>query len=98
MKMRESSLIYIGKGNADWNYSSPHGVGRILSRAQVFKQLSMDNLIHSMNGIYSKTVIENTFDESPMVYKPMEEIVTNIQDTVKIINIIKPVYNYKASE
>ena len=98
MNMRDGSLICIGKGNADWNYSAPHGAGRILSRAQAFKQLSMDNFIRSMDGIYSETVTENTIDESPMVYKPMEEIVTNIQDTVKIINIIKPVYNYKASE
>lgn len=98
MNMRDGSLICIGKGNADWNYSAPHGAGRILSRAQAFKQLSMDNFIRSMNGIYSETVTENTIDESPMVYKPMEEIVKNIQDTVKIINIIKPVYNYKASE
>jgi RNA-splicing ligase RtcB len=98
MNMRDGSLICIGKGNTDWNYSAPHGAGRVLSRAQAFKQLTMDNFIRSMDGIYSETVTEGTIDESPMVYKPMEEIVTNIQDTVKIVNIIKPVYNYKASE
>ena len=98
MNMRDGSLICIGKGNTDWNYSAPHGAGRVLSRAQAFKQLSMDNFIRSMDGIYSETVTEGTIDESPMVYKPMEEIVANIQDTVKIVDIIKPVYNFKASE
>jgi RNA-splicing ligase RtcB len=98
MNMRDGSLICIGKGNTDWNYSAPHGAGRVLSRARAFKQLTMDNFIRSMDGIYSETVTEGTIDESPMVYKPMEEIVTNIQDTINIVNIIKPVYNYKASE
>jgi len=98
MNMRDGSLICIGKGNVDWNYSAPHGAGRVMSRAQAFKQISMDDFIQSMQDIYSETVSENTKDESPMVYKPMDEIIGNITETVDIINVIKPVFNYKAAE
>lgn len=98
MNMRDGSLICIGKGNMDWNNSAPHGAGRVMSRAQAFKQISMDDFIQSMQDIYSETVSENTKDESPMVYKPMDEIIGNITETVDIINVIKPVFNYKAAE
>lgn len=98
MNMRDGSLICIGKGNVDWNYSAPHGAGRVMSRAQAFKQISMDDFIQSMQDIYSETVSENTKDESPMVYKPMGEIIGNITETVDVINVIKPVFNYKAAE
>lgn len=98
MNMRDGSLICIGKGNVDWNNSAPHGAGRVMSRAQAFKQISMDDFIQSMQDIYSETVSENTKDESPMVYKPMDEIIGNITGTVDIINVIKPVFNYKAAE
>lgn len=98
MNMRDGSLICIGKGNVDWNNSAPHGAGRVMSRAQAFKQISMDDFIQSMQDIYSETVSENTKDESPMVYKPMDEIIGNITETVDIINVIKPVFNYKAAE
>ena len=98
MNMRDGSLICIGKGNVDWNNSAPHGAGRVMSRAQAFKQISMDDFIQSMQDIYSETVSENTKDESPMVYKPMGEIIGNITETVDVINVIKPVFNYKAAE
>lgn len=98
LNMRDGSLLCIGKGNDDWNCSAPHGAGRVLSRAQAFKELRLDDFRQSMQGIYSETVTENTIDEAPMVYKPAEEIIRNIQDTVEIVNIIKPVFNYKAAE
>lgn len=98
MNMRDGSLICMGKGNEDWNYSAPHGAGRIMSRSQAFKEICMDDFTRSMNGIYSETVTEATKDESPMVYKPMNEIICNIRDTVDIVNIIKPIFNFKAAE
>lgn len=98
MNMRDGSLICIGKGNGDWNYSAPHGAGRVMSRSQAFKLISMDDFERSMNGIYSETITEATKDESPMVYKPKDEIIANIADTVDVVNIIKPIFNYKAAE
>lgn len=97
MNMRDGSLICIGKGNPDWNYSAPHGAGRIMSRSQAKDKVSMTEFKESMRGIYSTSVCSSTIDESPMVYKPMQEIITNIQDTVEILDIIKPIYNFKAS-
>ena len=96
MNMRDGSLICIGKGNEDWNYSAPHGAGRILSRSQAKICVSMDEFSKSMDGIYSTSVVESTVDESPMVYKPMDEIIKNIEPTVDIVDIIKPIYNFKA--
>lgn len=96
MNMRDGSLICVGKGNPDWNYSAPHGAGRIMSRNQARENIQLDEFEESMNGIYSSSVVESTIDEAPMAYKPMEEIINSIQDTVEIIDIIKPVYNFKA--
>ena len=96
MNMRDGSLICVGKGNPDWNFSAPHGAGRILSRSEAKDIVSMDEFKESMKGIYSSSVVESTIDESPMVYKPMEEIMGNIKDTVDIIDVIKPIYNFKA--
>ncbi|HJB43786.1 MAG TPA: RtcB family protein [Candidatus Coprenecus merdipullorum] len=98
MNMRDGSLICSGKGNPDWNFSAPHGAGRIMSRAKAFEQVSMEAFAESMKSIYSETVSEQTRDESPMVYKPMAEIIANIADTVDILGIIKPVFNFKAAE
>ncbi len=98
LNMRDGSLICIGKGNEDWNNSAPHGAGRIMSRSQAFKSINMEEYRKSMQGIYSECLTEDTKDESPMVYKPKEEIISNIQDTVSIVNVIKPVYNFKAAE
>ena len=96
--MRDGSLICIGKGNENWNRSAPHGAGRIMSRSQAFQQINMEDYRQSMEGIYSESLSEQTKDESPMVYKPKEEILRNIEETVTVVNIIKPVYNFKAAE
>lgn len=98
LNMRDGSLICIGKGNEDWNFSAPHGAGRIMSRSRAFNELSMDDFRASMSGIYSETVTEDTIDESPMAYKPKEEIIANISETADIVNVIRPLFNFKASE
>lgn len=98
LNMRDGSLICIGRGNAEWNCSAPHGAGRIMSRSQASKSISMDDYRVSMQGIYSESLSEDTKDESPMVYKPKDEIIGNIHDTVNIVNVIKPIYNFKAAE
>ena len=97
LNMRDGSLICTGKGNPDWNRSAPHGAGRVLSRAQAYAKISMEEFEKSMEGIYSETVNDFTRDESPMAYKPAEEIIANIGDTVKIDTIIRPIFNFKAS-
>jgi len=97
MNMRDGSLLCIGKGNEDWNYSAPHGAGRILSRSKAKEKITLDEFKDSMNGIWTSSVCESTIDESPMTYKPMQEIIDNIGDTVDIIDIIKPLYNFKSS-
>ena len=98
INMRDGCIIGVGKGNEDWNYSAPHGAGRIMSRNKARESISMESFRESMNGIYTTSVCESTIDESPMAYKPMDEIIENIRDTVDISEIIKPVYNFKASE
>lgn len=98
MNMRDGSLLCRGKGNPDWNYSAPHGAGRIMSRAEAFKSLDIHEFEREMHGIYSTSVCEETIDESPMAYKPMESIIENIGDTADILKVIKPVYNFKAGK
>jgi len=98
MNMRDGCIIGIGKGNDDWNQSAPHGAGRIMSRAAAKDNIKLEDFEDSMKGIYSTTVNQSTIDESPFAYKPMQEIIDNIQDTVEIEKIIKPIYNFKAGE
>ena len=98
INMRDGSLICVGKGNEDWNCSAPHGAGRLMSRAQAKKNLHMEEFRDSMKNVWTTSVMEETIDEAPMVYKPMESIVENIKDTVDIVDVIKPIYNFKASE
>ncbi|OBW53518.1 RNA-splicing ligase RtcB [Solibacillus silvestris] len=98
MNMRDGSLICIGKGNADWNESAPHGAGRIYSRTAAMKNLSMDDFKQTMQGIWTTSVSEETLDEAPMAYKPMQEIVEQIGETVTIQKHVTPVYNFKASD
>jgi RNA-splicing ligase RtcB len=98
LNMRDGSIIGIGKGNEDWNYSAPHGAGRIMSRSQARKRLTVEEFQNSMNGIYTTTANESTIDEAPMAYKPAQEIIELIKDTVEIEKIIKPIYNFKAAE
>lgn len=97
MNMRDGSLICIGKGNEDWNCSAPHGAGRIMSRAKAKETLNLDDYKASMDGIFTTSISKDTLDEAPMVYKPMEEIIANISDTVEIVDVIKPIYNFKSS-
>ena len=98
INMRDGCIVGVGKGNDDWNQSAPHGAGRIMSRHKAREVVSMDEFREAMDGIYTTSVSAETIDEAPMVYKPMDEIVENIKDTVDILEIIKPVYNFKASE
>ena len=98
INMRDGCIIGVGKGNRDWNYSAPHGAGRIMSRHKAREVVSLDVFKECMDGIFTTSVSAETVDEAPMVYKPMDEIVANIKDTVDILEIIKPVYNFKASE
>jgi RNA-splicing ligase RtcB len=98
INMRDGSLICIGKGNKDWNCSAPHGAGRLMSRSKTKELVTMEEYEKSMHGIFTTSVNQSTLDESPMAYKPMQEIIDNIQNTVDILNIIKPIYNFKAGE
>ena len=98
INMRDGSLLCAGKGNEDWNCSAPHGAGRIMSRSKARESISMESFRESMIGIYTTSVCESTIDESPMAYKSMNEIINNIKDTVDILDVLKPVYNFKASE
>ncbi len=98
INMRDGCIVGVGKGNDDWNQSAPHGAGRIMSRHKAREVVSLDAFRESMDGIFTTSVSADTVDEAPMVYKPMDEIIENIKDTVDILEIIKPVYNFKASE
>ena len=96
INMRDGSILAVGKGNAGWNYSAPHGAGRIMSRTQARKTFDLSAYKETMTGIYSTSVNKATIDECPMAYKPIEEILKHIHDTVEVIDIIKPIYNFKA--
>ena len=96
INMRDGSIIAVGKGNEDWNNSAPHGAGRLMSRKKAKEVFNLKEFKDSMKDIYSTSVVEETIDEAPFVYKPMQEIIDNIKDTVEIEKIIKPIYNFKA--
>ena len=96
INMRDGSIIAVGKGNEDWNNSAPHGAGRIMSRSKAKNIINLKEFKDSMKDIYTTSVVEETIDEAPFVYKPMQEIINNIKDTVEIKKIIKPIYNFKA--
>lgn len=98
MNMRDGSLICVGKGNADWNWSAPHGAGRIMSRKKAKDAISMSDFEDSMSEVYSTSVCESTIDEAPQAYKPMQSIIDAIGDTVHINKVIKPIYNFKAKQ
>ncbi|MBR5874884.1 MAG: RtcB family protein [Oscillospiraceae bacterium] len=97
INMRDGSILAVGKGNPDWNYSAPHGAGRLMSRKQAKEKLDMTEYQQTMSGIYTTSVNENTIDEAPMAYKSMADIIDVIDETVDIIEILKPVYNFKAN-
>lgn len=97
LNMRDGCIIGKGKGNSEWNYSAPHGAGRILSRGRAKELISLEEFKDSMKGVWSTSVCESTIDESPMSYKPISDILDNIGDSIEIIDIIKPIYNFKAN-
>ncbi len=96
INMRDGSIIAIGKGNADYNFSAPHGAGRLLSRKRALERLSLKEFQSEMKGIYSTSVTEKTLDESPMAYKPIQMILKHIEETAEVVEIVKPLYNFKA--
>lgn len=96
INMRDGSILATGKGNPEWNFSAPHGAGRLMSRNNAKASLSMDDYRKSMEGIYTTSVNEFTLDEAPMAYKSLEDIIDVIEESVDIIDILKPVYNFKA--
>lgn len=98
MNMQYGSLIVKGKGNPDWNFSGPHGAGRLMSRSKAKETLKMEDFKESMKDIYTTSVCVSTIDEAPMAYKPAEEILENIKDNAEVLTIIKPIYNFKAAE
>ena len=98
INMRDGSVLAIGKGNPEWNYSAPHGAGRVLSRTAAKKNLSFEEYQKAMEGVYTTSVNEATLDEAPMAYKSLEDIIDVIKESVDVIDIMKPVYNFKASD
>ena len=97
INMRDGSILAVGKGNPDWNYSAPHGAGRLMSRTKARAELKMEEYQNTMSGIYTTSVNESTIDEAPMAYKSMDDIISVIDETVDVIEILKPVYNFKAN-
>ena len=97
INMRDGSVLAVGKGNPDWNYSAPHGAGRVMSRKTALSSLSMDEYRKTMQGIYTTSVNEATLDEAPMAYKSLDEIIGAIAATADVIDIMKPIYNFKAA-
>lgn len=98
INMRDGSVLAVGKGNPEWNYSAPHGAGRIMSRTKAKNELSLDQYKEEMAGVYTTSVNENTLDEAPMAYKSLEDIIDVIRESVDVIDVMKPIYNFKASE
>ncbi|MBR0521623.1 MAG: RtcB family protein [Firmicutes bacterium] len=97
INMRDGSVIAVGRGNPEWNYSAPHGAGRIMSRTKAKETIDMEAYRQSMAGIYTTSVNEDTIDEAPMAYKSLNDIIDVIRDSVDVLDIMKPVYNFKAS-
>ncbi len=96
INMRDGSILASGRGNAEWNYSAPHGAGRLMSRTKARETLSMEAYQEAMKGIYTTSVNERTLDEAPFAYKSLEDIIGVIRESVDIIDIMKPIYNFKA--
>lgn len=97
INMRDGSVLAVGKGNPKWNYSAPHGAGRIMSRKKAMANLNLDDYKHEMEGIYTTSVNEATLDEAPMAYKSLEDIIDVIKESVTVIDVMKPIYNFKAN-
>ena len=98
INMRDGSVLAVGRGNPEWNYSAPHGAGRLMSRTKAKENLSMEDYRRMMEGIYTTSVNEATLDEAPMAYKSLADIIDVIRESVDVIDIMKPIYNFKASD
>ena len=98
INMKDGSVLAVGRGNPEWNYSAPHGAGRLMSRTKAKSSLSLEEYQKRMEGVYTKKVKEKTLDEAPMAYKSIEDIIDVIRESVDIIDVMKPIYNFKASE
>jgi RNA-splicing ligase RtcB len=96
--MRDGSVLAVGKGNPEWNYSAPHGAGRIMSRSNAKNNLSLEEYMKEMKGVYTTSVNAATLDEAPMAYKSLTDIIDVIRDSVDIIEVMRPIYNFKASD
>ena len=96
INMRDGSILAVGRGDPDWNWSAPHGAGRLMSRSAARENLSMDEFRATMAGVYTTAVNENTLDEAPMAYKALSDILGIIEDSVDVIEVLKPIYNFKA--
>ena len=96
INMRDGSLVCVGKGNADWNFSAPHGAGRLMSRSAARQSFTLTQFKAKMEGVYSTSVSRDTIDECPMAYKAMDDIVSNIGPTAEIISVLRPIYNFKS--
>ncbi|WP_296012981.1 RtcB family protein [uncultured Adlercreutzia sp.] len=97
LNMRDGSVIARGRGNEAWNWSAPHGAGRVMSRTAARERLSLDEYRDEMAGVYSTSVCESTLDEAPAAYKPIDDIIGPIAEAVDIIDVMKPIFNFKAS-
>ncbi len=97
INMRDGSVLAVGRGNPEWNYSAPHGAGRIMSRGEARKSLDLDEYRREMAGVYTTSVNEHTLDEAPMAYKSLDDIIDVIRETVDVIEVLKPIYNFKAN-
>ncbi len=98
INMRDGSVLAVGKGNPEWNFSAPHGAGRLMSRTKAKSTLSMEEYKNVMEGVYTTSVNEATLDEAPMAYKSLEDIINEIKESVDVIEVLKPIYNFKASD
>ena len=98
INMRDGSVLARGKGNPEWNYSAPHGAGRLMSRTKARETLDLEAYRKTMEGIYTTSVNEATIDEAPMAYKSLKDIIDVVRESVDVIEILKPIYNFKASE
>lgn len=98
INMRDGSVLAVGKGNPEWNYSAPHGAGRIMSRTKAKNELDLDEYRKAMAGVYTTSVNEYTLDEAPMAYKSLEDIIDVIRESVDVVDVMQPIYNFKASD
>jgi len=96
INMRDGSVLAVGRGNPEWNMSAPHGAGRLMSRTKAKEDLSLEEYRKTMEGIYTTSVNESTLDEAPMAYKSLDDIIDVIRDSVDVVDVMKPVFNFKA--